>query len=138
MTGRHVDRNDWRQMAINATHDPNTGEPSQLGAIIRAVTRTELKMPAPKFIGQASITSDGFVLCGFQGRDGQYRGGAFVGSFADLVTNWRGLADYLQSQGMKDEQREAMFKALRDWIHVDYRSQQMKDAHEKLLTARQI
>lgn len=137
-TKRIVNTADWRQMAVNATHDPNTGEPSRLGAIVRAVTRTELRMPAPKFIGQGAITSDGIVMCTFQGRDGITRGGAFVGSFEELVKDWRGLADYLQKQGMKDGQREEMFKALRDWIAIDYRPQKMKDAHEKLLTARQV
>ncbi len=135
---RAVNLADWRQMAVNATHNPNTGEPTRLGAIVRAVTRTELRMPAPKLIGQATITSDGFVMCCFQSRDGRMHGGAFIGTFEDVVKNWRGLADHLQKQGMKDDQREAMFKALRDWIDRDYRPQQMKDAHEKILTARQI
>lgn len=138
MTGRHVDRNDWRQMAINATHDPNTGEPTRLGAIIRAVTRTELKMPAPKFIGQAIVTSDGHVMCSFQGRDGRYHGGAYLGTFEEVVLNWRGLADHLQAQGMKDEQREVMFKALVDWVATDYRSEKMKEEHTRLLTGRMI
>lgn len=133
MTERIVDRNDWRQMAVNATHDPNTGEPSRLGAIVRAVTRTELKMPAPKFVGQCTITSDGFTLCAFVSRDGKMRGGALVGSFAELVRNWRGLADHLQKQGMKDDQRELMFKALVDWVSADYRSPRMKEEHARLL-----
>jgi len=102
----------WQERAIAATR----GNQSQLGTILLCA----LKRPAdgvPTFHGKASITSDGFVMCDFTGRDGQYHHGAFIGSASDLEGNVRGLARHL---ALSDADRHELFHAVRDWIATDY------------------
>lgn len=107
-------RDSWQYRAIEATK----GNQSQLGAILLAVLGRAPKHP-PRFHGLASITSDGFVMCDFTGRDGNYRYSALVCDTSDLVRNFRGLADHLK---FSDAERTAMFDEVRKWISLDYRA----------------
>jgi hypothetical protein len=108
------ERATWQYRAVAATK----GNQSQLGCILLAVIGKNAKHP-PQFICGASITSDGFIMCSFVDRDGVGHMGAFVGSVSDLVTNFRGLADFLK---LNDVDRTEMFDKVRAWIKTDYRT----------------
>lgn len=104
---------DWRQTVLAATHG------TQLGAILW----TALDMPVPEenepcFVGKATITSDGFIMCDFRDRNGVYRPGAFVGSVSDLEDNIVGLAAYLN---LPADYRAELGMAIHGWIGHDYR-----------------
>src|ERR1700744_4954330 len=58
---------------------------TQFGAIIRCALGVDAgQTVGPRFVGKATKTSDGYVLCDFITRDGQYKMKAFVGSFDDF------------------------------------------------------
>jgi hypothetical protein len=103
----------WQFRAIQATEGPRT----KLGRILLAVLRKQ-RNSRPQFVGSATITSDGFVTCDFIDQHGQYHYGDFVCDVADLVHNFRGLAEHLR---LKDAEAEAMFQEVRNWIGRDYR-----------------
>lgn len=109
-----IERASWQYKVIAATH----GNQSRLGCIMLAVMGRNAKHP-PQFGANANITSDGFVMADFVGKDGRYHHGALVGDVRDLIGNMRGLADHLK---LDDKDREAMFKAVRGWIARDYRT----------------
>lgn len=115
---RAIDTSDWRQVIVNATK----GNQSRLGALIISILKKDYvlaqKGSVPRFDGNATITSDGFVMCDFYGRQGDFHRGAFVGSIGDVVDNFRKLADHCK---LNDEDRKAMFLALKNWIAQDYR-----------------
>ena len=113
MDAKHTE---WIERAIVATTDGANG-PSKLGALLRAVLGYRSMPPCFNTAG-AVITSDGFVLCGFTDRHGEYHMGAFVGSLVELIKNFRGLADHLK---LTDDQRKALFDEVRKWCHTDYR-----------------
>lgn len=103
----------WKYRAVAATH----GNQSQLGAILLACIKQNAKNP-PRFLGKAIITSDSYVMCNFEARDGRLHVGAFVGSVRDLVDNFRGLADHLN---LTTDERGEMFLAVRNWVMSDFR-----------------
>jgi len=95
----------WQDKAVAATLG------SQFGAIINcALSRT---IPAPYFLGKASLTSDGFLLCGFVDKEGGFRSGAFVGSKEDLDRNVRGLIKHLKLLAPEATAFEA---AINSWV----------------------
>lgn len=107
---------DWRVKAILATK----GNQSRLGCILIAVLGKSHRIKnGSRFDTSASITSDGFVMCGFRQASGHYHPGAFVGSVRDLVDNFRGLADHLK---LSDKDRIELFDKVKAWITVDYRA----------------
>lgn len=110
---RERERAHWKYRAVKATNGPNT----RLGAILLAVLKKQ-RGTLPRFASSAVVTSDGFILCTFTTREGVIHNGAFVGSVADLVANFRGLADHLK---LTDAERTEMFNAVRGWIAHDYR-----------------
>lgn len=97
----------WKDRALAATKH------TQFGAIIARALNTEI--PAPCFISNASITSDGFVMCNFLDRDGNVRMGAFVGAASDVVRNAEGLAKHLK---LSREERKELFATLHSWAPV--------------------
>jgi len=101
----------WKQRALAATRG------SQLGAIVACVLGR--KIPAPHFIGKASITSDGFVMCDFRSKDGAYRHGAFVCDATDLERNTAGLIAHLE---LTPEEQKIFLAAMSAWISTDYRN----------------
>lgn len=110
---RERERASWQYRAIEATQGPNT----KLGAILLAVLRKQ-RNTRPQFVGSATITSDGFIMCDFIAGNGRYHYGAFVCAVEDLVHNFRGLAEHLR---LKDSEAEEMFNEVRSWIGRDYR-----------------
>jgi hypothetical protein len=104
----------WKIDALLATQ----GNQSKLGAILIAVLGRAPDNP-PRFGSGAVITSDGAVLCHFQDKRGDWHEGAFVCSVAELVSNFRGLADHLK---LSDEDRKDMLNEVRMWVTTDYRA----------------
>lgn len=107
------ERASWQYRAIAATR----GNQSRLGCILLACLGRNAKHP-PAFGANAIITSDGFVMAHFVGKDGRGHHGALVGEISDLVGNFRGLADHLK---LSDIDRKEMFDKVRQWISLDYR-----------------
>jgi hypothetical protein len=69
---------------------------TKLGAILRcAMGRNEMTM-FPRFVGKASVTSDGFVLCDFIDGSFQDHHGAFVGSKVEVLNNGRNLSLHMK------------------------------------------
>ena len=99
----------WKEKALAATSG------SQFGAVLCAATGTEA--PPPCFTSKASVTSDGYVMADFTGKDGQHHMGAFVGSATDLVNNTVGLADHLK---LSAAERAELFATVRGWIGADH------------------
>jgi len=114
---QEAQRADWRYRAISATK----GNQTQLGAVLLAVLG---KAPTgvPKFVGSATITSDGYITANFIDKSGTYHTGAFVCDVEDLQRNFSGLADHLN---FSDADRIAMFTKVREWIFKDYRQDTM-------------
>ena len=99
----------WKTKALAAT------DGSRFGAIL-AVALGE-SIPAPRFHGRASITSDGFVMCDFTGSDGRAHLGALVGAASDLIGNVEGLAKHLK---LTDDERDELAATVRAWVANDY------------------
>jgi hypothetical protein len=72
----------------------------------------------PRFVGKASVTSDGFVMCDFVDHDGDYHHGAFVGAMADLTRNITGLTDHL---GLDAKEGAELGAVLDGWTGSDHR-----------------
>lgn len=104
----------WQYRAVEATR----GNQSQLGCILLAVLAKAADNP-PKITGSATITSDGYVLANFTGRDGIPRHQAFICDVEDLQRNFSGLADHLK---LSDADRVAMFGEVKKWIWKDFRA----------------
>lgn len=104
----------WKARGQRATR----GNQSRLGALFNRACGLDDKDSVPRFSGQAVITSDGYVLCDFWGRDGVFHRGAFVSSVADLVRNVEGLAEHLK---LTDTERAEYLEKWRLWIILDYR-----------------
>lgn len=100
----------WKDKAVAAT------EGSRFGAIIACLM--EKPIPPPSFIGKATITSDGFVLCSFIDSRGHFHHGAFVGEAADYHRNVEGLANHL---GLKGEELAEYKAFMASWIEKDWR-----------------
>jgi hypothetical protein len=103
----------WKDKALAATRG------SKFGAIIQSAFGIGAGLTTgPRFVGKASITSDGFVMCNFIDSNGQFHFGAFVGAFDDLTRNYRGLSDHLK---LNERDRASFRKVLNDWIGNDWR-----------------
>lgn len=102
----------WQDKLLAATHG------TQTGAIAKCVLDRNVEGEPCQYVGKASVTSDGFVMCGYVDRDGQSHMGAFVGDVRDLERNVLGVADHLS---LTPDERAAWFRAVRHWIVLDYR-----------------
>jgi hypothetical protein len=91
---------------------------TKLGAILRCALGANREHDAPRFVGKASVTSDGFIMCSFVGGDNSFHPGAFVGSLADLDDNLEGLSRHLQ---LPADDKETLLAAVTNWIGEDYR-----------------
>ena len=101
----------WQDRAIAATRG------TQTGAILRcALGRSDDSFP--RFVGHASITSDGFITCDYVDSDGRSHSGAFVGGVSDLTANTIGLANHLH---LSDSDRKSLFTTIQRWIGCDWR-----------------
>ena len=76
-------------------------------------------MTTAKFVGKATVTSDGFVMCDFVDHDGQGRRGAFIGSWDELQANLVGLIAHL---GLGEAELAELNTLVRSWVGTDYRS----------------
>lgn len=103
---------DWQDRAVDVAQGTHTG-----AILVCALGRASL---GPRFSGKASITSDGFVMCDFVGRDGQFHPGALVGGVSELERNVLRLAEYLS---LAEDARQELRRAIQAWIVNDYRSQ---------------
>ena len=102
----------WKAKILAATRG------TQLGAIaICALGKKATRNP--RFIGKASITSDGFIMCDFVDSSGQYRPGAMVGRVGDLECNAIGVATHCE---LSPADRLAWFAQVQEWIATDWRS----------------
>jgi len=135
--------NTWQWRALSATRLNQ----SQLGAVLIAVlgndpilehcmldvarliygpAATRKAFDPPRFVSGgapgwgANITSDGMIMSDFYDRQGNMHYGALVGSVEEMTDNFRGLADYLK---LSDNERVALFTAVRQWIKTDARMQ---------------
>jgi hypothetical protein len=86
----------------------------QTHAIIAAMLDREPNTTA-RYVGKATITSDGFCMCSFVGADGIGHSNAFVGSWEEVEDNLQLVAEDLSIP--EDETRELV----RNWIAQDYR-----------------
>lgn len=102
---------EWQRKALLATAG------TQFGAIIRCALGIE-RDATPRFVGKASVTSDGFVMCDFVDWRGDGHMSAFVGSFGDLTGNVSGLSDHLN---MTAEERQAFRDLIKAWVGTDWR-----------------
>lgn len=102
----------WEDRVVSAT----CGNATHLGCILL----TALDRPAddpPRFVGKASVTSDGFIMCGYVDRAGDHHPGAFVGSWDDLEANLRGLSRHL---ALDPQDHAALFATVQRWIGLNY------------------
>ena len=67
---------------------------TQTGAIVACALKREI--PAPHYIGRASVTSDGFLMCSCAAANGAHHMGAFVGSLSDLIENCVKLSKHVK------------------------------------------
>ena len=102
----------WKDNALAATRG------TQLGAIIACALNVE-RDATPRFVGNACVTSDGFMTCNFVDRNGAGHLGAFVSAVPDLAQNVRGLAEHLH---LDAPDCAALFALVQSWIATDYRS----------------
>lgn len=75
-------------------------------------------MTTARFVGKATITSDGFIMCDFIDHDGQGRRGAFVGSWGELEANLIQLARLL---GLTTQEHHQVVELVESWVGKDYR-----------------
>lgn len=104
----------WQWKALQATRG------TRFGAILACASERyyDAAPATPRFVGRASVTSDGFVMCNFVDQRGNGHRGAFVGAIADLNANVSGLADHL---ALNDAERLALGALISRWIGADYR-----------------
>jgi hypothetical protein len=91
---------------------------TQLGAILAYALGDDCYDEGPHFVGRASVTFDGYVMCDFVTRDGEYEHGAFVGALATLDRNLQRLAKHLNLNAADLEQ---LLAAVAGWIATDWR-----------------
>jgi hypothetical protein len=84
---------------------------TQTGAIVRAAFGEY--GPAMRFDRKATVTSDGFIMCGFTRENGEYHMGAFVGALDDLVVNVVGLGRHCK---LTAEQFAELSVAVGNWL----------------------
>lgn len=96
---------------------------TRLGAVLQCAMDPAGPRPYPCFIGKATITSDGYVMCDFFDGDGQLRLGAFVGAAESLERNVGALGAHL---GLDEAQKAQLFALAKSWIGKDYRSEKSR------------
>lgn len=110
---------DWKMRAIEVSAGTQTGailaEAMRIGGFLASDESTS----PPRYVGKASVTSDGFLMCNFIARNGDRHQGAFVGSADDLACNIAGLAKHLALSKEETSELAAIFKA---WIGIDWRT----------------
>ena len=82
----------WQAKALDATKG------SLLGAVLRCAMKVE-RDALPRFEGQATLTSDGFLMCDFVDAEDMVHFGAFVGANKDYQDNLRKLAAHCKLTG---------------------------------------
>lgn len=101
----------WQNRLLAATKG------TQTGAIAKCVLERNLPKGRRQYLGTASITSDGFVMCDYVDAEGRMHMGAFVGDVDDLRRNVVGVAAHLK---LSEKDRSAWYQACRAWIAMDY------------------
>lgn len=91
---------------------------SQTQAIIAAAYDLPNRQ-TPRFANSCIITSDGFIMASFTGRDGEHHSGAFVGAHEDLLANITGFISHFELNPSQADDLRAKIKA---WPSQDYRS----------------
>lgn len=66
-----------------------------------------------RYVGRATTTSDGFVMCNFVGANGDCHMGAFVSSYDEIERNVLSVADTL---GFDDDERDEVQGLLDRWV----------------------
>jgi hypothetical protein len=100
---------DWKDRVIAATHNGQ----SQFGCILLSALRRDTAKTLPRFGRNASVTSDGFVMCDFTRANGEFKPSAFVGTMADLDHNVLGLAKHLK---LTTQEHGQLSEAISAWI----------------------
>lgn len=95
-----------------------TTKGTQLGAILSCAMGEDRDI-LPRYVGKASITSDGFIMCSFIGSDGEAHSGAFVGSVEDLDANLLRLKTHMH---LSNAQYNDLTTIVAGWIADDWRS----------------
>lgn len=106
----------WKARAVMATK----GNQTLWGAIFQAAVLGRVTDNPPRILSNAEISSEGWVIAGFQKRDETTAQAGFraLCHIDDLVKAFRLLADHLK---LKDEERVELFASLRMWIEDDHR-----------------
>jgi hypothetical protein len=109
----------WQEKTVEATRD------TMFGAIVAEALELAKEFPAgytrsdnQRYVGTASIMSDGFLICSYVDAHGNYHSGAFIGSVEDLEQN---IVRFPQHIRMTLEERKAFYRIMRKWISLDYR-----------------
>lgn len=105
----------WQARCLRQTADPR---PGVLHYVLRAVLGQQLSKP-PGFGPSCVISPDGYVLTNAVGADGSLTVGFDLGHVKKLTDQFRALADVLR---LEDAERRALFRELRQWVKVDYRT----------------
>lgn len=121
MTTLIVPDDSWQTRALLATHD-RWGKPSQMGLILRAVLHRQ-GGARPALGDRCLVTEHGEVICAAWDRNGDLLE-CHLGLMASLNDDFRRLADLLK---FNDEDRIAMFVALKQWIGRDLRAKSETD-----------
>jgi len=72
------------------------------------------------FVGEATITSDGFLMCDFVDADGVMHHGAFVAHWNDIAAQANGLDRHIRENIVSDwgtPVQDAMWR----WVGADFR-----------------
>jgi hypothetical protein len=72
-----------------------------------------------RFVGKATVTSDGYIQCDFVDHDGTGRRSAFVGSYGELEANLQSLV--IQHLGLGQDELQQATTLIESWIGTDYR-----------------
>jgi hypothetical protein len=110
----------WNVRILTEAH----GNKSQGGALIIAALRNaSIRIPRahaglPRFNGRAIVTSDGFLICFFVGKDRQGHAGAFAGAANSFEKSCNAIA---ANARLDAEERRAFFDAIKSFVEIDYR-----------------
>jgi hypothetical protein len=91
---------------------------TRTGCILRAMFN-DPRQYHPRYDRNAIITSDGYIMCGYTDRNGDYYAGAFVGSAFDLTRQLISLCVFARLNG---DEMLALGDAADSWIGTDYRA----------------
>lgn len=112
---QEAERLTWQYRAVQATR----GNQTMLGTILLAAIGRNAKNP-PWFEPGAEIDADGILMANFVGRDRIDNHQLVpVAKLDAVLTEFNHLADAIKAT---DDERIAMFEALRKWIAKDHRA----------------